>query len=256
MNAAAQPESSDMIDTVLWLPHPGNSPIRANEIHIWAANLDLDRQTTSELIHLLNADEQSRSNRFTRESDRDRFIAAHSVLRLILGQYLGMSAKMVGLKRIPTGKPMIHDGSPLRFNLAHSDGLALFAFSLGREVGIDLERQRNDFINEEIVMNYFSENERNEYKALDPTLRELAFYIGWTRKEAYIKARGEGLRIPLHSFDVSLDPACPALLTSADAPRWEVHSFFPHPGFVASLVAEGKGCKLCHWQWKREKDPF
>ena len=126
------------------------------------------------------------------------------------------------------------------FNLSHSHGLAVYAFALGREVGIDLEPIRPDFVSDDIAGRYFSTQELNELRALSPESGLEGFFLCWTSKEAYVKARGEGLQIPLESFSVSLTPGQREVLESADSSRWGLHSFQPAPRYVAAIVGEGK----------------
>jgi 4'-phosphopantetheinyl transferase len=117
------------------------------------------------------------------------------------------------------------------------------------ELGIDLEKVQTEFSSFDVVDHWFSAAEKAEFLALPLHLRNLAFYLGWTRKEAYLKARGEGLHMKLEDFDVSMDPARPALLNSEDATRWKMRSFCPDPEFVATLVAEGAHCELRCREW-------
>ena len=107
-------------------------------------------------------------------------------------------------------------------NLSHSD--------LGRELGIDVESQRREPTNDEIVRKYFSATEQPGFLALHASLQQGALYLGWTRKEAYLKALGERLHAKLKDLDVPLHPEQPAMLRSKDAALWEVHSFLPHAG--------------------------
>ena len=126
----------------------------------------------------------------------------------------------------------------------------MYAFALGREVGIDLEPIRPDFTGDDIAGRYFSHQELKELRALSPDLRPEGFFLCWTRKEAYLKARGEGLQVPLDSFSVSLTPGEPEVLESADSSRWSLRSFEPAPRYVAAVVGEGKGWRLRHWERK------
>ena len=240
-----------MKPTVNWQSAPSQLRLVDNDVHVWRADLDLTADELSKLLPFLNAPEQNRAGRFVFERDRTRFVAARSTLRLLVARYLNTSPKTIEFSYGPQGKPALQANSHLRFNLAHSDGLALYAFSLDRELGIDVESERRfpNMENGEIVQTHFSRKEQSEFYPLDPKLQDQAFYLGWTRKEAYLKARGEGLQIPLQSFDVSLTPGGPVTLRSDDAARWQLHSFCPEPDFVAALVVEGRNCRLSYWQW-------
>jgi 4'-phosphopantetheinyl transferase len=223
--------------------------LQENEVHVWQADMDL---VSPEIpgFDLLNDDEKVRAQRFAFDRDRNRFAIARSILRLILGRYLEKPPTAIKFNKGIAGKPALTCSSSLRFNLAHSEALVLLAFALNREIGIDVEHVRSNSLNAEVVSNYFSDREQQEFRQLAPELRDEAFYLGWTRKEAYLKARGEGLRAGLRSFDVSLNPHEPAVLTSDDAERWELHSLRPKAGFVGALVVKGRNCKIQCWQWQ------
>ena len=142
----------------------------------------------------------------------------------------------------------------IRFNLSHSHGVALYAVTRGREVGIDLEYIRSDLEVEQIAERFFSRREIATLRALPIDLRTDAFFLCWTRKETYLKARGEGLSLPLDQFDVSLIPGEPAALLSThrgshEALRWSLQELTPAPGYVAALGVEGHGWDLACRQW-------
>ncbi|HKP10473.1 MAG TPA: 4'-phosphopantetheinyl transferase superfamily protein, partial [Blastocatellia bacterium] len=153
------------------------------------------------------------------------------------------------------GKPSLagsHSGD-LRFNVSHSHELALFAFTWGRELGVDIEWIRPEVAGEQIAEQFFSRDEVATLRALPPGRQAEAFFNCWTRKEAYIKARGEGLSLPLHLFDVSLAPGEPAALLRAamsdETTRWTMTALAPGAGYKAALVAEGRDWHLRRWQW-------
>ncbi len=138
----------------------------------------------------------------------------------------------------------------LRFNLSHSHGLALFAFCLKHEVGVDLEKIRPEIALEGIENDFFSSREKEELASLPSTLRPEAFFLGWTRKEAYVKAHGMGLQASLQDFDVSLTPDRPAELHSADKKKWRLYSLNPGEGFVGALVVEGQEHQLRFFEFE------
>ena len=146
------------------------------------------------------------------------------------------------------------DADAIRFNLSHSHGKALYAVSRGREIGVDLEFIRGDLEAEQIAERFFSHSEIETLRALPLSLRKHAFFLCWTRKEAYIKARGEGLSLPLDQFDVSLIPGEPAALLSTqsdsdEALRWSLRNLTPASGYAAALATEGRDWTLSCWQW-------
>ena len=165
---------------------------------------------------------------------------------LLLGRYLQIPADSLRIEEGPQGKPFLADGlhpSELKFNLSHSHGLAVFAVARQREIGIDVEKIRDDFASREIAQRYFSPQEIAELDALPLPLHALGFFQCWTRKEAYVKARGDGLQTPLDSFSVTLTPGQLPELTSCDSPCWSIYSFQPFPEFAAAVVAE-------RFEWK------
>jgi 4'-phosphopantetheinyl transferase len=219
------------------------------EVHLWRATLD-DRLADG-LKHLLSADEISRADRFHFAKDRNHFIAARALLRTLLSVYLGITAGELRFSYAEKGKPSLEGNqrSAINFNLAHSHGMALYAFSPGREIGVDLEFIREDLASERIAERFFSPREIDTLATVPAELRREAFFNCWTRKEAYIKARGEGLSMPLDEFDVSLAPREPAaLLRNHKEPdevgRWTMRSVRVPPGYVAALVVEGHDWRL------------
>jgi len=229
------------MDAVSWYRPAQDVVLQEDELHIWLAWLDVDAQDRTRLTSYLSADEVSRAARFVFPRDRDHFIVARGRLRELLGKYLRCSPNAVHFKTGRYGKPsLLDDRDPLRFNLSHSHGLALYGFCMGRELGIDTEKIRPGFAGEGIAERYFSPAERTQLAELPKELRDTAFFLCWTRKEAYIKAHGDGLQIPLDSFDVSLKPGEPETLRSVDSARWSLRSFTPAPEFVATVIVEGE----------------
>ena len=150
------------------------------------------------------------------------------------------------------GKPSLAEDIPVRFNLTHSYGLALYAFAINRDLGIDVEKNRAEFASKEIAERYFSAAEQRELSQLPTEMHTDAFFLCWTRKEAYVKAHGDGLQIPLDSFDVSLTPGKPEILRSADQQRWSMRSFSPASQYVGSIVGEGKFDSINFWNYPCE----
>jgi 4'-phosphopantetheinyl transferase len=229
------------MEAVRWSRPEPDLVVQENEVHIWLAWLDVEPQERTRLFSYLNKDEVSRAERFVFPRDRDHFIVARGRLRELLGKYLNRPPNAVQFKTGRYGKlSLLDDRDPLRFNLSHSHGLALYGFCLGRQLGIDTEKIRPGFAGEGIAERYFSATEQRELAEVPKELRDTAFFLCWTRKEAYIKAHGDGLQIALDSFDVSLKPDEPAMLRSADSGRWSVRSFTPAPEFVAAIIVEGE----------------
>ncbi len=241
-----------MLKPSAWLAPPANLVLSGNEIHVWRARLDLDTQLLGRMRAILADDEQARAGRFHFDRDRNHFIACRGILRELLGSYLDGSPASLRFNYGAFGKPVLcaaDSPSPIRFNVAHSNGLALLAFAPGCEIGIDLESIRADFAGDEIAQHYFSKKELTELRALPETMRTEGFFQCWTRKEAYIKARGLGLQIPLQSFSVSLTPGRAERLESEDASRWMLRSVDVGPNFAGAIVGEGHEWQLRFWDW-------
>ena len=223
--------------------------LRADEVHVWLATLD--DYAPDSLKPLLAADELARAARFHFDKDRNHYTVARGWLRKLLAAYLVYEPAELRFAYAEKGKPAldgIHHAS-LNFNLAHSHGMAIYAFTRGREVGIDLEFIREDLADEKIAERFFSQNEIDAFTSLPAVQRKQAFFDCWTRKEAYIKARGEGLSLPLDEFDVSLGPGeVAALLRNHKDPneitRWSMQALDVPAGFVAALVASGHDWKV------------
>jgi len=219
---------------------PGSVELRQNELHVWAVPLhgDADRYGA-----LLSPAELQRLERFRFADHRRRYQIGHGALRTILGGYLQVDPTDVQFAQGPRGKPYVdpppHSGKvgPY-FNLSHSSKLALVAVS-PIEVGVDLEKLRHLESLTEIARRHFSESEFAALDALQGDARQLAFYRCWTRKEAYIKALGEGLSMPLDTFDVSLceEPKFVACRDGREDPRnWSMLDVSPAADFVAAAA--------------------
>ena len=235
-----------------WLPAPVELGLNENDVHVWRAFLDCDRAALGNSEASLASDERARASRFVFARDRDRFIRGRGVLRAILSHYTNRPADTLEFRYEPEGKPrldLLDSDRPIRFNLAHSRHLAVYAVSRNREIGIDVEAVRSDFIGEELAERYFSPSEMVELRSLRPDQRQEGFFLCWTRKEAYVKALGAGLAIPLDSFDVSLTPERPATLVSTDSARWKLHSFQPAAGYAGAVVAEGQDWRISLWDF-------
>ncbi|HEX5507501.1 MAG TPA: 4'-phosphopantetheinyl transferase superfamily protein [Pseudolabrys sp.] len=206
--------------------------------------MDLDRADLDEdrIAEFLCEEESRRAARFRAELDRRRYIARRAGLRILLSRYLSVPARKLSFRTNGFGKPFLRE-SDLRFSVSHSAGTALVAIARERELGCDIEFRDPAFPSEKIAQAFFSASEVCALRRVDPSFQIEAFFNCWTRKEAYIKARGFGLSLPLDSFEVSLVPAEPAaLLRGCDG--WSVESFEPRAGFQAAVVAEGDDWKL------------
>lgn len=240
-----------------WRVPPTTLGLATGAVHVWRASLGLADSHIDAMAELLSVDEQHRAGRFHFERDRRLFIAARGILRLLLGRYLSRPPHGLRFWYGPQGKPALAPecgGDELQFNLSHSHGLALFVLARGRGVGVDLEWIRPDLATEQIAAQFFAPREVLMLREVPVERRVEAFFNCWTRKEAYIKATGEGFSLPLGGFVVSLAPGEPAALleTVADAgeaSRWCLRSLAPGPGYVGALAVAGDRPEVACWHW-------
>jgi 4'-phosphopantetheinyl transferase len=224
-------------------------------IHVWRVSLDQSMKGLEGLKQLLSNDEKDRAGRFHFERDRHRFSLARGALRAVLGRYLNIGPGKITFDYGPQGKPSLAIATPpLRFNVSHSRDLALIAVSYGRDLGVDVEFVRSLAQGERIFEHFFSPREVETLRSLPEHLQERCFFACWTRKEAYMKACGGGLSIPLDGFEVSVDPRePPALLGVQDDPSgplsWGMEELRPADGYIAALVAQGKDWRCCCHDW-------
>jgi 4'-phosphopantetheinyl transferase len=240
-----------------WRPPAVPPPLGNSDVHVWRIPLDQPEDCRRGLQQYLNEDEQERARRFYFPRDRERFVVCRGTLRVLLGRYLSCHPGRLRFDYGPYGKPVLADEAEadgLRFNVAHSEGLALIAVALDREVGVDLEHLRPEMATEQIALRFFSPREMEALRAVPPQARKEAFFHCWTRKEAYLKATGTGLATALDRFDVSLAPGEPAaLLGNRDDPRearrWSLWELAPGPGFVGALAVEGTPRRFWFGEW-------
>jgi len=231
--------------------------LAADEVHLWRASLDADDAQLHRFWLTLSADERDRASRFHFLRGRQEFTAARGILRILLGRYTSTQAGRLRFAYGPKGKPYLA-GKPhadgVRFNLSHSNGIALYAFSLGREVGVDVECMRAASSSQRIAQQFFSPREAAAIRRLPAHLQSQAFLACWTGKEAWLKAKGAGLGDPWNEFEVSLSPEGDALLLrdAEDSSRTDAcffESFRPAPGYVGAFVALGGAVELHRWDW-------
>ncbi len=198
---------------------------------------------------LLSDAERHRARRFAFDRDARRFIVARARLRELLAARLGVRAESIELEYGAHGKPALSRrfaDSDLHFNVSHCDDVAAYAFSCGHAIGIDLEAVRVISEADDIAARYFSRRENTTYRTLNPGDKPLGFFNCWTRKEAFVKALGDGLSIPLDRFDVTLAPGEPAKVlrvenTPGDDSGWRLDSLCPATGYVAAIASQDRG---------------
>lgn len=227
-----------------WLTPEPIPQIEPGHAHVFRLRLDLDPARLSVLAGLLSSDERARAARYRPEASRRQFIAAHGQMRQVMGALLQRDpAELRFTTTGEHGKPVLV-GEALCFNLSHSGGLALLAVTRSQDTGVDIEDVTRTVDFEKLARRFFAPNESAALAALPPERRAGAFFSIWTRKEAYIKACGVGLALPLHSFTVSHDH--PAVLS---IPGWYICALDPGPGYAAALVVSGEVHAVSTWDW-------
>ncbi len=194
---------------------------------------------------LLSDTERQRARRYAFDRDARRFIVARARLRELLAVRLGVPAESVEFEYGAHGKPALSRrfaDSDLSFNVSHCDDVAAYVFSRSHAIGIDVEAVRVISDADDIAARYFSRRENAMYRTLNPGDRPLGFFNCWTRKEAFVKALGDGLSVPLDRFDVTLAPGEPAKVlrvesTPGDDSGWWLDSLCPAAGYVAAIAS-------------------
>jgi 4'-phosphopantetheinyl transferase len=222
-----------------------NSPQIAQPVDVWAVWLNASASVSRAFRNLLSSDEILRADRFAFEQLRISFEVSHGTLRILLAQYLGCNPHELVFTIGPRGKPALCGNSQLQFNMAHSGGLAVCAFSHGFEIGVDIEELHDIHDFEQIAERYFCREEASQLLSVDgKKQRKEAFFRCWTRKESYLKAIGDGLSVPLDRFQVTLLSGSPVRFihignqTSA-ASQWTLQHLEPAPGYVGALAYRG-----------------
>jgi 4'-phosphopantetheinyl transferase len=241
---------------VIWQPTPKSLKLGDRDVHLWLVNLDLPLEKVNQLKDVLSSDEKVRAERFYFEKHRNRFIVARSTLRIILAQYLEREANKIEFSYGDRGKPFLKEKAPnkkLQFNISHSENLALYGLTYDRAIGVDIEHLRPIDDVQKIARRFYSAQESAIVDSLTDSKKILAFFRGWTAKEAYLKATGDGISEALDRVEVSLAPdeTLSLLRLHGDiqaAARWRLHSFTPADQYVATIAIEGSDWMPSYWQ--------
>lgn len=226
-----------------WVAAGTVARLGADAVHVWIAPTG---SGVDALYEWLSADERARAGRFVFARDRRRYIAARGVLRVLLGRYLDLAPAAVSFRYEAGGKPALAPGqsSDLDFNVSHSADVAVVAISRAGQVGVDIEAIRSLPDRDDLARGIFTDAEYAALRALPFDLRDLGFFNGWTRKEAFVKATGEGLSRSLVDFEVTLTPGAAARLVHvngdrSEAARWTIRNLPAIPGFAGALAVGG-----------------
>ncbi len=237
--------------------YPQKMIVASDEVHIWRISLTLMDAQIQKLRLYLATDELERSQRFYFERDRNRFVIARGALRMILSAYVARQPYEIQFDYNKYGKPFLNynsGGEKLRFNLSHSHELALVGVTGLRDIGIDVEYMQTRAVDLSIAERFFSPKEVAVLRRLPAALQRQAFFNCWTRKEAYIKAQGQGLSLPLDSFDVALVPDQTAALLhtrpdAREAALWSIINLPQAEDYAAAVAVKGKNLRLKFFTW-------
>jgi 4'-phosphopantetheinyl transferase len=237
------------------LEKPG---LTQNQVEIWLVNIPEHINRSVWYETLLNDEEREKADRFYFAKDRLRYVITHGILRRLISQYVAIPPKELVFLKNPFGKPYISpviNTQKIQFNISHSKEGIIIAISKGNELGVDLEFARDTIPILEIAQRFFSPYEYQVLLATPASFRLLSFYRCWTRKEAFIKAKGKGLSIPLDSFDVTVSPDQPpqlirSSLDPSDLEKWKLREIDTWPNYLATICIEGKDHQFVikHWQ--------
>ncbi len=241
----------------MWLKPPDKFVLNKNETHIWCADLNRSDLAEKDFTKVLSRDESERASKFRFSVDCKRFIARRGILRLLVGEYIKMSPEKVVFQYGEQGKPFVSGNSAFHFNLSHSENIILFAFTEEHELGIDVEYTNRMIELKEIATRFFSPNETKVLLNLSEKHQPKGFFNCWTRKEAFIKAVGQGLSFPLDEFEVSLKPSDEARLIAThwnpdDVDKWSLRSFEPAEKFVGAIAVKGKISEIKFYKFDRQ----
>ncbi len=238
-----------------WPVPPAEIDLPVGEVHLWAARLDPPDDWLRPCASLLSEDERGRAQRFRTGPLRNRYIAGRGMLRMLLGRYLRTDPASFSLSYQAHGKPELSSpwkSQGVEFNVSHSHELGVFAFSRGNEIGVDVECIRPMPNAAELLERFFSPEEVQQWQQMPAQQQLRAFFQGWTRKEAWLKAVGSGLSFPLNQFCVTLDGPARVLSIRGDAheaARWWLESCEPCDGYVASVAMRAKAVALRRWRF-------
>jgi len=231
--------------------------LESDQVHVWRIELTHLIQTPTRYAHVLSMDEISKASKFYFKDDRTKYICTRVTVREILGSYLEVEPEELVFAYNQYGKPYLENQSregSLNFNISHAGNLSLLAVTKDRRIGVDLEPLRDEASMETIAKRFFAPAEVRQLLSFPDGLRQEAFFTCWTRKEAFVKAQGKGLSIPLDQFEVAFGPnEIPRLINTnndtGETDSWSIFHLDPGPGYVGALVVEGKGVNVIGLDW-------
>ena len=238
----------------MWNPAPPDIVLENDSVHLWCANLNISIEKQKVYWNYLSEEEQARSQRFKFEKHRIHFIAARGILRILIARYLQIAPSAVHFEFGEFGKPFLTKNKKFQFNISHSEEYALFGFTLNNSIGVDIEYTLKKVDYKVIAPRFFAPNEVEKLFALPSSKQIEGFYNCWTRKEAFIKAVGNGLSLPLDQFEVTLQPEEKPRLISInwnpkEVQEWNLSSFNINGNYVGALALKGKLETINYWKF-------
>jgi len=234
-----------------WLLAPTSPALSGGAVHVWRASLDVPEEHFHRLARALSGDEHERAGRFRFEEDRRRFVVGRGILRELVGRYLGVEPRNIRFRYGPYGKPELAPAEVLRFSVSHSHQLALYAFAKECDVGVDVEYLRSVRDIDSIIERHFTSREKALLRTLSGGRKLETFFIGWTSKEACLKAIGNGLTQPLESIDVAVHSGEPIRRVTLPGPygveEWSLNSVNPAAGYIGALAVARRGDEVSYW---------
>lgn len=229
-------------------------PLGSSEIHLWLAFFD---EITESLLHsdyrdLLNAAERGQERRFYFARDRRRYLITRALVRTVLSRYVSIHPKKWIFATNAYGRPQIVNPQArderLSFNISHTNSLIVLGVTRCRALGVDVENFRARRASLEVADSYFAPQEVEVLAAAPPDQQQYRFFEYWTLKEAYIKARGMGLALPLDKFSFHYPGDNAVAITihpdlGDDSARWQFWQFRPTPEYVTAICAERAGAQ-------------
>ena len=246
----------------IWKFPPENLHMENRELHVWRGALGFEKEMVNHMEEVLSEEEKTKARRFYFQEGHMQYVATKFMLRCLLGEYLNIAPRLLEFSYNEYGKPCLaqkFNAPGINFNLSHSSGLSLVSVALGMETGVDIERINEDIDFMEISEKFFSGNEKRKLALLSGEARTAAFFKCWTRKEAYLKARGLGICSDISSFEVSLCPDEPAALlgpcdSAGDIAMWLLLDIDASEGYAGAVAVDGEPASIGYFDFSFEKN--
>ncbi|MCB0283487.1 MAG: 4'-phosphopantetheinyl transferase superfamily protein [Calditrichaeota bacterium] len=236
-----------------WSTPSPDSFKEGNVVHLWLLNYKKCQEKLNEILPVLSPEEKQRGDKFYFENDKNRYIITKGTLKKILSRMLNTETREIAFGYNEHGKPYLESAPNLYFNVSHSGNFGLIAITPISEIGVDVERFRHKMTREDIARRFFSKKEINDYLSLDIDQRLQGFFNCWTRKEAFIKAVGLGLSLPLNTFDVSLKPGANAEILAIRKPhddpeKWTMKNVLIDNEYAAAFTLRAVNFETKYWR--------